>query len=191
LLLGAHVANTTPKRKKRPRPEKPVPKPLGRHQSAAPNVGPVTKRLIGQVIVEWANLEAALDDMIWHILELADDDGKALTKRCDAATKIAIINDIAPRHLDANPLEALQDTLGHINAVREDRNLIVHSVWGMLRPNNVPIAMALRPKSGPNEVMSETFPHERLRQIASDTKTAKNALIEIMKQLGPWPERST
>jgi hypothetical protein len=157
----------------------------------APSVGPITKRLIGQVIVEWSNLEAALDDMIWRILGLDDDDGKALTKRCDAATKIAIINDIAPRHLDSVLLEALQNVFGDINAVRDDRNLIVHSVWGMLRPDNVPIAVALRPKSGPNEVISETFPHERLRQIASDTKTAKNALIEIMKQLAPSPDKSS
>ena len=128
--------------------------------------------------------------MIWHILDLDDDDGKALAKRCDAATKIAIINDIAPRHLESAPLEALQDVVSGIDAVREDRNLIVHSVWGNSNPTMFLSQWRLRPKSGPYEVMSETFPHERLRQIASDTQKAKNALIEIMKQLGPWPHRS-
>jgi hypothetical protein len=85
----------------------------------------------------------------------------------------------------------LQDVLNDINVLKDDRNLIVHSLWATLMPDNVPLALALRPKAGPNEVVSETFPHERLRRIASDIRAAKNALVGIMRQRDPsrWPTR--
>jgi hypothetical protein len=153
-------------------------------------VGLITKRLIGQVVVEWSWLESALDDMIWQLLGLDLEDGRALTKRTDASTKVAILNSIAPRYLDGPALDAIQDALSDINEIRDDRNFVVHGVWGMLRPDGVPIVMSLRSNSAPTEITSETFSHERLRQIANDTRKAKHTLVEIMQQLAPSPDKS-
>jgi len=177
------VANSKPKRKPKPRPPKPPIKPLRQGQKTEPGIGPVTKRLVGQFIVEWSNLEAALDDMIWRILGLDEEDGRTLTKRSDAATKITVLRAIAPRHLEGEILESLLDTLDVADAMRDDRNFVAHGVWGMLQPDNVPLAMSLRPKSAPNEIVAESFPHERLRQLASDTKNAKDALVRIWEKL--------
>jgi hypothetical protein len=32
----------------------------------------------GRVVIAWGKLEAALEDLIWHFLDLSDDDGRTI-----------------------------------------------------------------------------------------------------------------
>jgi hypothetical protein len=68
-------------------------------QYAIFGVGMQHERLVGRAVIEWSRLEAVLNDLIWCFLNLSFEDGRALTGRADAGTKIALLRLIAPRHL--------------------------------------------------------------------------------------------
>ena len=176
-----------PKRKGKPRSEKPEAKPLPPNHTLEHGIGPIQKRLIGDFIVEWSYFEAALDDLIWRILRLAEDDGKILTKRSQAETKIAILRAIAPRHLKAELLDKLRDALDDADAVREDRNFVAHGVWGTL--NGEAIALSSKAKALPGEVVAETFTHERLRRLIGNTKKIRDMIVDVILEHDPSPEK--
>ncbi|HEY3912453.1 MAG TPA: hypothetical protein VGM07_21565, partial [Stellaceae bacterium] len=46
----------------------------------------------GRVVIAWGKLEANLEDLIWHFLDLSDDDGRIVTARLDARPKLDMLN---------------------------------------------------------------------------------------------------
>lgn len=118
------MSKATPKRRRKPRLAKTPSTALPKGQKIAPGITIAQEKLIGRFIVSWANLEAALDDMIWCLLGLADADGRDLTKRFDAKTKIEILRSISPRHVPEPELSTLLDALEDGDAIRDDRNFV-------------------------------------------------------------------
>ena len=59
-----------------------------------------------------------------------------------------------------------------------------HGVWGTLMPDNIPVALSLKPKSEIGEVMSETFSPERMEGIIGGIRLMLQRLVDLPEQLG-------
>lgn len=181
-----------PKKKKSSRPTRGPAKKLEEARSLKPEgIGPIQHRLIGQFIVEWSKLEAAIEDLIWSILKISDEDGRIVTKRWDAVTKITILRALANRHLVGSQLDELVDALDDANLIRDDRNFIVHGLWGKIQPGNEPAALSLRPNANPGEIIAQTYPHDRMRFLIDEIGRVKEIVIQTLLSLQPSPDKST
>jgi hypothetical protein len=106
------MAEDKPKRK-RFIPPKPTYSEKRDDQYAIFGVGMQHERLVGRVVIEWSRLESILNDLIWCFLNVSFEDGRALTGRADAGTKIALLRQIAPKHMaNEDKLEAPTTRLG-------------------------------------------------------------------------------
>jgi hypothetical protein len=159
---------------------------LGAHQTFIPHVSLLQEKLIGRAIVEFSRLEQALSHMIWHLLKLQMKDGRLITTRMDAQTKIAMLYILVPRYFDTAKQRAALAVLDVAEIVREDRNFIAHGLWGTLMPDNVPMVASVRPKSDPDNIISEAFPAERMRSIISSTKKVTGILRHLSGAPDTW-----
>jgi len=129
-------------------------------------IGLNTEKIIGRVVVEWSRLEGVMEDFIWHF-----------TGRLDATAKIRMLRALGELKLREQRWHVLSSTLDKIDMLREERNMMVHGTWGRI-PGGVPIAISLRIRPlAPDQVVSETFPAERMQGIAHDTVAAKLRLM--------------
>ena len=172
-----------------PKPEKPPYKPMADHQSVVPNVDHQQQLFIGQVVITWSKLENAMQDTIWHFLNVPMSDGRIVTERMDAGTLLRILRALGKRHLENPLLDQFLSIMDKIEDRSEDRNFVVHGTWGTLLPDNVPVALSLRPKALPGEVMSETFPAHRMLEIVRDITTALDFLMKLMPVLKTLPRK--
>jgi hypothetical protein len=146
--------------------------------------------LIGQVAAAWSHLEAALDDLIWHFLDLPDDDGRIITGGLDATRKLELARRLAERYLPAAALESFAAMLTALDDLRLDRNFVIHGVWGSIAPaNKLAAALSFRPKAPPGEIILETFPPVRMRSIADGIDTARFQILDLTRQLEPLRQR--
>jgi hypothetical protein len=53
------------------------------------------ERLIGRIVVAWSKLEGAMEDLIWQLLGIGIEQGRVITSRLDAVTKIRMIRALA------------------------------------------------------------------------------------------------
>jgi hypothetical protein len=159
---------------------------LGAHQTFIPHVSLLQEKLIGRAIVEFSRLEQALSHMIWHLLKLQMKDGRLITTRMDAQTKIAMLYVLVPRYFDTAKQRAALAVLDVAEIIREDRNFIAHGLWGTLMPDNVPMVASVRPKSDPDNIISEAFPAERMRSIISSTKKMTGILRHLSGAPDAW-----
>lgn len=194
-----------PKRKRSPPPEKPPYRELRGGDHFWPEISLSTERLIGRISVEWAKLEASMHDLIWTLTGLSIEDGRALTEKQDAVRLIDLLYRLSARHIpeltfpgeeDKPSLRhRFQDTLDVIEHHRRDRNFILHGSWAKF--NGIPMAASLREKdknARADEVVSETFPPERLRAIAHNISQCKiviertrDILIALREKRPPPP----
>jgi hypothetical protein len=182
------MAEDKPKRK-RFIPPKPTYSEKRDDQFAVFGVGMLHERLVGRVVIEWSRLESVLNDLIWCFLNVIFEDGRTLTGRADATTKIALLRAIAPRHLTSDDkLEALLLALDTIDASREDRNFIVHGAWGRLAPEGIPLAASIRVKSKPDEVIGETFNSKRMYKIIEVIVTMRQMLVLLLDEIYASPD---
>jgi hypothetical protein len=172
------------KRKKIVR-QKVEPIDLGPNQTFIPHVGLIQEKLIGRIIVEFSRLEQALSLMIWRLLKLQMKDGRLITTRMDAQAKIAMLYILVPRYFDTARRHAALTALDFAEIIMEDRNFIVHGLWGTLMPDNVPLIASIRPKSDPENIISEAFPAERMRSIISSTQKATRLLRHLAGEPDP------
>jgi hypothetical protein len=184
-FLRVHRMKDTSKQKKKPTAPK---LPFRPGKSAVPGIGLIQERLIGRLVVERSNLEAGLNDMIWHLLNLSIDDGRVLTGRFDAVTNISMLRVLAPRFLEGDHLNDLLAVLSAADKMREDRNFIVYDVWGTLIPEGTPNAISIRAKSEPGEVIAEGFSHTRMKLLIKNVVSAKNILVNIFHERDPSRE---
>lgn len=180
---GVHVTDHKPRLKKKPRVPKPAKQAMRPDQRIVPNVTSVHHRFIGKLVAEWSKLEAALEDLIWCILRLQEEDGRTLTKRTDTEAKITILRSLGPRHLSGEMLSKLLDAVDEADHLREDRNFVVHGIWATLQPNGVPIAMSIRPKSEPNKLAGQTYSNERMRDLIDTIIETKRDIIWVYASL--------
>ena len=177
-----------PKRKKFIPPKPPFVS-MRAGQEAVFGVSMAHERLVGRVVVEWSRLENILNDVLWSLLGLNFEDGRALTGRADASTKIALLRLIAPRHLASeDKLEALLLALDTIDACRDDRNFIVHGSWGKIEPEGIPVAASLRAKSKPDEITGESFTAQRMRHIIGVIVAMRKVLVLLLQEIEASPD---
>ncbi|MFZ5930079.1 MAG: hypothetical protein ACOY15_02570 [Pseudomonadota bacterium] len=140
-------------------------------------------RLIGQVVVSWSRLEAALEDCIWCFLNLEEDDGRIITRRLDAEAKIQLLRQFAPRRkFDEKGLSDFNDLLNLIGEFKDNRNFICHGVWGTLMPDNIPIALSQKPKADDGVVISEDFPRDRMEALIGLIQYARERIIIVREE---------
>ena len=99
------------------------------HRKLRSGVSMLHERLVGRLVIAWGFLEAAMQDCIWHILNVPLEDGRVITARADANTKLQWLRSLSKRHLKDTELLALTKILDVISDAQDDRNFIVHGVW--------------------------------------------------------------
>ena len=166
-----------------------VPKPpvqkLRPDQYVDPGVSDAQIDMIGRVIISFSQLEAALEDTIWFFLNLEEADGRIVTTRLSAVAKVQMLRALAPNRItDENLLVEFNETMGLIDELRDGRNFIAHGLWGTLMPDDIPVALSLKPKSEPDEVVSETFDLERMEAIKAGIQAMCQRLVNLPEALG-------
>ena len=165
--------------------QKPPVEKLRPDQHVDPKISDGQIDLIGRVVVSFSKLEAALEDTIWFFLKIDEEDGRIVTKRFDAETKIQMVRDLATRHIaDEEKLLKLKKILVIISELKDNRNFIAHGLWGTMMPDNVPVALSLRPKAEPGVVVSEAFPPERMKAISDGIAVMTHKLVDLPAALG-------
>jgi hypothetical protein len=175
---------------KTPRPPKPPIKPAHPNHVPDPTIGLIQQKLIGRVIVEWAKLEACMGDAIHKLAGIEFEVGRIFTARLDAVTLLKTLRELGSLQLPESEFHQLSTICDKINIRRDDRNLITHGTWGRTKGQNDAFAVSLRIKSDdPSDVVSETFPHRRMKEITSDILSLKWDLIGLMKLREPLGTR--
>ena len=166
-------------------PEKPPVQNLRPDQYLNPDISDEQTRRIGQVIVLWSKLEAAMEDTIWMFLDVDLDDGKVITKRLSTDAKVQLLRGIGSRQIsDKALLDKFNETMKYVDELKEGRNFIAHGVWATLMPDDIPVALSLKPKSDVGEVISETFSVERMEGISEGIQLMLQRLVDLPEQLG-------
>lgn len=165
-------------------PEKPPVQKLDSDQYHNQEISDDQTYRIGQVIVLWSKLEAAMEDTIWMLLNLDDEDGKVVTKRLSADAKVQLLRTIGRRHISDKALIAkFNKALKYVDELKDCRNFIAHGVWGTLMPDDIPVALSLKPKSDVGEVMSETFSQERMDGISEGIQLMLQYFVDLPERL--------
>ena len=166
-------------------PEKPPVQKLSPDQYHNPLISDEQTQRIGQIIVLWSKLEAAMEDTIWMLLNLDEENGKAITKRLSADAKVQLLRTIGPYHISDTALGTkFNETLNYVDELKDCRNFIAHGVWGTLMPDDIPIALSLKPKSDVGEVISETFSKDRMEGIFGGIRLMLRWFLDFPEQLG-------
>ena len=131
--------------------------------------------------MEWAKLEGCLTDAIALLAGMEFEVARVFTSRMDATTLIKSLRELGKLKLQENEFHALSVICDKIDIRREDRNLITHGTWGREAGQIEGYALSLRIKGDPSEVVSETFPYRRMREIVADILTLKWDLIRLLK----------
>jgi len=151
--------------RKTPKRQKPPIQPRRSDQYGAGDVPENQQRLIGLLVLNFAKLEHNVENAIWNFLGLSIDEGRPLTSRLSTDSKIEMLKSLAKTYLRGELLNDTLECVDLINGYKEDRNFVVHGSWGTLMPEVVPVCASLRPQAPPGEVISETFPEERMLAI--------------------------
>lgn len=138
------------------------------------------QQLIGLLVLNWSKLEADIEGTIWSFLSLNIDEGRVITTRLNTDIEIQLLRSLVITYCRRKLLDDALDVLDLIRGYKEDRNFIVHGSWGTLMPENVPVCASLRPQGPPGEVISETFPKERMLAIINGILEAKDNLRTLM-----------
>jgi hypothetical protein len=174
---------------KTPRPQKPPILPPDENAELIPTISLTQEKLVGRVVVLWARVEAAMEDMIWHFYGVHMEKGRIITTRMDTVSKITMLRQLRDLEVKEPLYSELSLLLDRVDILREDRNSIVHGIWGRTM-GGTPLVVSLRPKPlAPNQVVSETFPDIRMRTIVADIEMARVSLIEMMEKLFSIPHK--
>jgi hypothetical protein len=173
------LGKDTPKSIVPRRPAKLDPVPL-RPDQTLHAIGTVEHALIGQVVSEWAYLENCLGELILKCTGMSFEDGRLFTARTDASRIIELLRKLAPRKLQGGHLQNLVDVLALADQLRDDRNFIVHGTWAIMMPEGVPTVSSLRANSEPDIIVTENFPHSRMRAIAVEIRQTRDRVVELL-----------
>jgi hypothetical protein len=176
-----------------PRRRKPPLTPRRRDQSFVQGVSGPVELAVGRAIIEWTNLEKAIEEVVWRFLRINVDEGRIVTAHLDARHKMLLARQLAERHLQKEDAETFLEVLGQVQDLYDERNLMAHGQWVTLTPDNVPAVMSLReklPEGVPRqEVIATTMSEERIRAIVDNMVIARNAVIDLRRRL-PEPPAS-
>jgi len=85
--------------KRPPKPQKPPITSLKPGQYVSPGISARQEMLIGRLVVEWAKLEAMMQDASNLGCSVRFEDGRVLTARMDARTKLQWLRTFSNRHV--------------------------------------------------------------------------------------------
>jgi hypothetical protein len=122
-----------------------------------------------------------MNELIMRFTGMSFEDG-----RLDPSRSIALLRVLGPRKLKDERLRTLVDLLTTADQLRDDRNFIVHGVWAILDPEEVPTVSSLRTKSEPDQVVTENFPHSRMLAIIREIVKTREAMGKLLRSV-PWP----
>jgi hypothetical protein len=154
--------------------QKPPIQPRRPDQYPLSDVSEEQQQLIGLLVLNWSKLENDIEAAIWAFWGLNIDNGRVITTRLNADIKIDLLRALANTYLKGDLLSDILQCIEFISGYKEDRNFIVHGAWGTLMPENVPVCGSIRPKAPPGEIISETFPKQRMLDIINGILEAKN-----------------
>ena len=134
--------------------------------------------------MEWSRFEACLQGLLWTFLKLSMSDGRIITTKMDAGFLIQSLRALGNRHLPQGwRLQTFLDEMNLADGYREDRNLMMHGLWSMLQPENIPTVMSLRTKSAPGEIVSETVSDHRMHQLIRNMKISRAWLLKLEREI--------
>jgi hypothetical protein len=168
------------KGRREPIRQKPPIQPRRTDQWAHSDVAIEQQQLIGLLVLNWSKLETDIDGAIWAFLELGIDDGRLITAKLNTDVKIELLRALVNTYCSGEFLNDILHVIDFIGGYKEDRNFVIHGSWGTLMPENVPVCASIRPKAPPGEVISETFPKERMLAIINGILEAKQNLRTLM-----------
>jgi hypothetical protein len=169
---------------KRPqKPKKPTPLPAKAGQPVHGEITMAQERLIGRTIVSWSKLEAAIDHTMWSFLNLDIGNGRKFTTSMNADRKIGFLRLLAETYLDGEQLSTILDTIDTIDLCRDDRNFIAHGTWFRSGPDKEHLVFSIRVKTNPDDVVAESFPGTRLRELIVKIERSRAVLSRLKKQL--------
>jgi hypothetical protein len=166
-------------------PEKPPVQKLRRDQYHRPDISADQTCRVGQIIVAWSKLEAAMEDTIWMFLDLDEEDGKIVTTRLSADAKAQMLRFLGQRHIANDDLRnQFRKALAYVDEIKDVRNFIAHGVWGTLMPEDIPVALSIKAKSDTGEVISETFSRKRMEETLAGIQKTIRYLVALPEKLG-------
>lgn len=148
---------------------------------------------IGNVAVESTYCEQLLEEIIWALLELQDDQGKFITDRMLLDKRIELINDLwKPRLTDPEKLKTYCSISARLKEANKKRNTIIHGYWhiptmkvsDLMNDHPFPPAVAIkrRLRSQPT-----TFSAENIQNVAEEIAEITNTMLEFAFQEGFFP----
>jgi hypothetical protein len=153
---------------------------------ATPRVSMMQERLIGRVVVVWAKLEGILNDLIWAIQGKEMADGRSETERMQITPLIGTIRNLVKDVLVPKGMldESIQTTalLDEIDNIKNQRNLIVHGMWGEI--HGIAAVGSLRIKTAdPNNVIYEDWPSTRMVAFADQTARCRDDALKLVERI--------
>lgn len=134
-----------------------------------------------------------MEDFIWSLLNVEIEKGRVMTTRVDAVGKIRMLRELGKLEMPEQMFNRLSPALDEIDALREDRNFIAHGTWGRQRieMTTIHVCMSLRFKPlNPDEVVSESVPEGRIRELIDGIERTKWTLIGLQNEYHALPGKS-
>jgi hypothetical protein len=155
-------------------------------QIPTPHVGIGQERPIGRAVVIWPGLEATLHDLIWTIQGKGLAEGREETEKHLIGRLLKELRKIGSRSstetVSTEIHLAVLAVAGAVQALSEDRNLIVHGTWCEL--DGVPSVGSLQLETiDRNDVTFESFPPDRLRDFIRDVTACRDQAMAIIAQV--------
>jgi hypothetical protein len=141
---------------------------------------------IANAIMEFANMEAAVEVFIWEMTGSNFDDGRMLTK-LDASVKFGLAKDLSEKYGVLAP-QVVKGGLTMWGAMREllqPRNQIAHGMWVMI-DLKTPAAASYRSPSEPGKIAADSFTIERLEAIARQSRKIRECLDRMIDEAHSW-----
>ncbi|MBR0814890.1 hypothetical protein JQ544_25400 [Bradyrhizobium diazoefficiens] len=138
-------------------------------------------RLIGLIVQHWSYLEHAIEKVIWETLRLDHAMGRCVTEDIQFRHRSKMLGKlIQAQHLPI--FDVWKNVASDLQALEEQRNLIVHGLWQ--RVDGVPHAVAYslrkrRKGDPPSKVYGEGFPPDRMQEIDERISAACHYLDEL------------
>jgi hypothetical protein len=88
-------------------------------------------RAIGNVAVELTYCEHMVEDIIWTLAGMKNDQGKFFTDRMQLDKRLELMGDLWKPQLAGDDLKKLTDLISDIKEANNDRNTIIHGFWHM------------------------------------------------------------
>src|SRR3954453_3540241 len=136
-------------------------------------------RAIGSIVHHWSYLEHAVERLIWILLEVEGDIGRAVTADIQFRARVTMLGKlIQAKHPPMADVWA--GTAKTLKEIEVSRNLIVHGIWGRSPDSSdAPEISLRRASSGPDRIYGEKFSADRMKQIDDNILQAGTYLVDL------------